>query len=403
MASTPQPLLQSVPGSFVGQPEWLQSIRSQAAGLLQAQGLPSKKTEAWRFTPVRSIAGAPFRRAPSPLELVSEVPRGVKVRSIRETLAEDPTALAGRLGQNADEPFFAALNTALFEDGLWIDLPSGLSVTEPIQIRHAATESADASVSYPRVLLTVGDRSAVTLIETYAGRDPKRLTNSVVELQLGEQSQVRHVRIHEDEGHCLGRIDVRQGASSRYHSTVLTLGGALTRLDVRAQLQGEGARCELNGAYLVDGHGHADHHTSVDHQMPRCHSEQTYRGIVGERGTAVFDGIVFVRRDAQQTEAHQENRNLLLSDTATVHTKPHLEIDADDVVCSHGATVGSLDPQQLFYLRTRGIPEDLARAILTHAFIQQIIDEVEHVPTRSRMEEAVASRIPHGRAIGEFV
>lgn len=401
MSTTPEPLLQSVPASFGDEPEWLQSIRAQAAGLLEAKGLPSKKTEAWRFTSVQALEKAPFVRERSVLELVSEPSQGVQTRSIREVLASDPTALAGRLGRNADEPFFAALNTALFEDGLWIHVPPGVRVAAPVELRHEATESrGEASVSYPRIVVTLGEGSELTLVETYAGRDPRRLTNSVVEVQLGDRSKVKHVRIHQDEGYCLGRVDVRQGAASHYHSTVLTLGGALTRLDIRAQLQGEGARCELDGAYLVDGHAHADHHTSVDHQVPRCHSEQTYRGIVGERGTAVFDGIVFVRRDAQQTEAHQENRNLLLSDTATVHTKPHLEIDADDVVCSHGATVGSLDPQQLFYLRTRGIPEDLARAMLTHAFIQQIVDEVDHAPTRARMEEAVLTRIPHGREMG---
>ncbi len=400
MSKMPESLLQSVPASFAAEPDWLQTIRAQAADLLQAQGLPSKRTEAWRFTSVQSLAKAAFRRERAPLDLVSEVPQGVQARSIREVLASDPTALAGRLGRNGDEPFFAALNTALFEDGLWIHVPAGIRVAAPIEIRHAATESSEASVSYPRIVVTLGEASGLTLIETYEGRDPKRLTNSVVEVELGAHSKVKHVRFHEDAGYCLGRVDVRQSAASEYRSTVLTLGGALTRLDIRAQLQGEGARCDLDGAYLVDGHAHADHHTSVDHQVARCSSDQNYRGIVGERGTAVFDGIVFVRRDAQQTEAHQENRNLLLSDTATVHTKPHLEIDADDVVCSHGATVGSLDPQHLFYLRARGIPEDLAKAMLTHAFIRQIVDEVEHAPTRARIEEAILARIPHGREMG---
>ena len=182
---------------------------------------------------------------------------------------------------------------------------------------------------------------------------------------------------------------------------MVTLGGALLRFDVRVLLQGQGAECQLNGAYLVDGNDHVDHHTLVEHQAPRCRSNQTYRGIASGHGTAVFDGIVLVHRGAQKTEAHQENRNLLLSETATVHTKPHLEIDTDDVVCSHGATVGSLDESQLFYLRTRAIPEKLARAMLTYAFIERVVDEVGHEPTRDRLREAVLDRIPEGQTIRE--
>jgi Fe-S cluster assembly protein SufD len=166
-------------------------------------------------------------------------------------------------------------------------------------------------------------------------------------------------------------------------------------------LQGKGAECQLDGAYLIDGEDHVDHHTLVEHRAAHCRSAQTYRGIVSGKGTAVFDGIVVVHRDAQKTEAHQENRNLLLSETATVHTKPHLEIDADDVVCSHGATVGSLDEDQLFYLRARGVPEELAHSMLTYAFLKSIVDRVSDEPTRVRMREALLTRIPHGDDIRE--
>ena len=194
---------------------------------------------------------------------------------------------------------------------------------------------------------------------------------------------------------------MRQAADSRYRSTVVTLGGALLRFDVRALLEGAGAECQLDGAYLVEGRDHVDHHTLVEHRAPHCRSDQTYRGIASGHGTAVFDGIVIVHPGAQKTEAHQENRNLLLSDAATIHTKPHLEIDADDVICSHGATIGSIDEDQLFYLRARGIPNDLAHAMLTYAFIESIIDRVSHEPTRTRMREALLARIPHGDAIRE--
>ena len=181
----------------------------------------------------------------------------------------------------------------------------------------------------------------------------------------------------------------------------MTLGGALLRFDVRCLLQGKGAECQLDGAYLVDGEDHVDHHTLVEHQAPHCRSEQTYRGIASGKGTAVFDGIVVVHRDAQKTEANQENRNLIISESATVHTKPHHEIDADNVVCSHGATVGSLYEDQLFYLRARGIPADLAHTMLTYAFLESIVDRVGHEPTRDRMREALLARIPRGEDIRE--
>jgi Fe-S cluster assembly protein SufD len=245
----------------------------------------------------------------------------------------------------------------------------------------------------------LGEGAELTLIETYSGTESGQLSNAVVEVDLGRNAKMSHVRVHENAGLQVGRVDVRQAADSRYRSTVITLGGALLRFDVRCLLQGKGAQCQLDGAYLLEGDDHVDHHTLVEHQAPHCQSTQTYRGIVSGKGTAVFDGVVVVHRDAQKTEAHQENRNLLLSDTATVHTKPHLEIDADDVICSHGATVGALDESQLFYLRARGVPKDLARAMLTYAFLESVVDRISHAATRARMREALLARIPYGEEI----
>ena len=380
-------------------PEWLRALRGRAADVLRTQGLPTKKTEAWRFTPVRSVVEAELPRAEGDLpSLASSLPDGVTARSLRAVLENEPELLRGRLDLAGAPEHFAALNTASFTDGLWIDVPNGTLVETPIEIQHAiATEGA----SYPRVLVTAGESTELTLIETYAGEAGRHLTNSVVELDLGANATLNHVRIHENRGLQVGRVDVRQAADSRYRSTVVTLGGALLRFDVRALLEGPGAECQLDGAYLVEGEDHVDHHTLVEHRAPHCRSDQTYRGIASGKGTAVFDGIVVVHRDAQKTEAHQENRNLLLSDTATVHTKPHLEIDADDVVCSHGATIGSLDDDQLFYLRARGVPEELAHAMLTFAFVESIVDRVSHEPTRRRMRDALLARIPYGAEIAE--
>jgi Fe-S cluster assembly protein SufD len=392
-----QTLLGSLPTSFETGPEWLRALRGRAADTLREQGLPTKRTEAWRFTPVRSVVDAEFsieeQNAPS---LASSVPEGVTVRSLRQVLVAEPELLEGRLDLGGPPTHFAALNTALFGDGLWIDVPTGTVVEEPVELAHVRSASSERGVVYPRILVTVGDNAELTLIETYSGDDAGQLTNSVVEVDLGRNAKLAHVRVHENTGLQVGRVDVRQGADSNYRSTVVTLGGALLRFDVRCLLQGKGAECQLDGAYLIDQEDHVDHHTAVEHQASHCRSAQTYRGIVSGKGTAVFDGIVVVHRDAQKTEAHQENRNLLLSDTATVHTKPHLEIDADDVICSHGATVGSLDQDQLFYLRTRGVPEALAHSMLTYAFLKSIVDRVGHEPTRARMSEAILARIPYG-------
>lgn len=395
-----QTLLGSLPASFDSGPTWLRALRARAAETLREQGLPTKKTEAWRFTPVRPLVDAAFSRERDDVsELVNVLPEGISVRSLRDVIETEPGLLEGRLDLAGKPTHFAALNTALFSDGLWIDVPAGLSVEQPIELSHAIPASSEPGVSYPRVLVTLGDSAELDLIESYVGRDRRQLSNSVIEVDLGRNAKLSHVRVHENEGLQIGRVDVRQGADSRYHSTVITLGGALLRCDIRCLLDGKGAECQLDGVYLLDGEDLVDHHTRVEHRTSHCRSDQTYRGIIGGSATAVFDGIVVVHRDAQKTEAHQENRNLLLSESATVHTKPHLEIDADDVICSHGATVGSLDEEQLFYLRARGVPKDLAHAMLTYAFLKSIIDRVTHEPTRASLREALLARIPHGDAI----
>jgi Fe-S cluster assembly protein SufD len=392
-----QTLLGSLPGSFDSGPEWLRALRERAAEALRERGLPTKKTEQWRFTPVRSLTEEEFCRGTDPVpSLGSSVPEGMVVRSLRQVLDREPELLEGRLDPRGVSAHFAALNTVLFSDGLWIDVPEGIIADSPLELVHAIPTSSQRGVWYPRVLITVGEGAAITLIETYHGEETTQLTNSVVELDLGCNAKVHHVRVHQNPGLQVGRVDVRQAADSTYRSTVVTLGGALLRFDLCCRLQGKGAECKLDGAYLVEGEDHVDHHTLVEHEASHCRSDQMYRGIASGKGTAVFDGIVVVHRDAQKTEAHQQNHNLLLSDTASVHTKPHLEIDADDVICSHGATIGSLDPDQLFYLRTRGIREDLARAMLTYAFLESIVDRISHEPTRRRMREAVLARIPHG-------
>ena len=419
-------------------PSWLSAQRKQAAESLLASGLPTKKTEAWRFTPVRpitttqfgvlatdyadaaivakvkavteSVSGwvLPVVQGVPRFDLATDAPKNLSVRSIADTLGKDAPLLENTLGSAVDNSHFAALNSARFEDGVWIhadaDADADAEVHEAIHIVHVSPEANELSINFPRVLITTGKNASLKLVENYVGSadEHAHLTNAVVEVLVAENSSVEHVRIHEDSAFHVSRVDVRQAQDSRYKSTVVTLGGALLRTDIRVMLEGKGAECDLQGAYHTRGQDHVDHHTLVEHRSAHCTSRQNYRGVLDDRSTAVFDGIVIVHRDAQKTEAHQENRNLLLSDKANVHTKPHLEIDVDDVICSHGATVGSLDKDQLFYMQARGIPETMARALLTYAFLESVIEKIEDPAIRARLEDTLIARLPQGEVIASL-
>jgi Fe-S cluster assembly protein SufD len=227
----------------------------------------------------------------------------------------------------------------------------------------------------------------------------------VTEIVLGPGAKVEHTRITEGAAESLhiGTLSVSQARESGYASRVVTIGGALSRLDLDVVLDGEGADCLLDGVYHVTGREHVDCYTRIDHARPYCTSNERYRGVVDGKGHAVFDGTIIVRKQSQRTDAHQENRNLLLSDDATVHTKPHLRIDADDVKCSHGATIGALDEDSLFYLRARGIPEARARTILTYAFVRELVDPIPQPALRRRAGELLLARLNDGQAIREIL
>ena len=225
-----QTLLGSLPTSFETGPDWLRALRGRAADTLREQGLPTKRTEAWRFTPVRSIVDAEFSREhDAATSLVSELPEGVTARSLKEVLGSQPDLLEGRLGLGGAPSHFAALNTALFREGIWIDVPAGIVAEAPIEISHLAPSASEPGVVYPRVLVTVGQNAELSLIETYLGDEPRQLSNSLVEVDLSRNAKMSHVRVHEQTGLQIGRVDVRQDADSGYRSTVVTLGGALLR------------------------------------------------------------------------------------------------------------------------------------------------------------------------------
>ncbi|GAB4520685.1 MAG: Fe-S cluster assembly protein SufD [Haliangiales bacterium] len=432
-------------------PAWLASVRAAGADSLRARGLPTRKHEAWRFTPVKGVvqhahqAGAAL--APQPDDRADALsaesitalfadhlpaaadataarvfvvngralldaedagpalPAGVAVANLSSASPALAEAAARALGQVSQSEHFAALNAALFEDALIVHVAQDARPERPLQLVHASVPGADSdrpACVYPRVVVVVEPGAELCLIEsTMAKAGTAQLISAVTEVVVGAGATVEHVRAQygADAVYQLARVGVRQHERSTYRSRVVTLGGTLNRLDLEVALAGEGATCLLDGAYHADSGEHVEHQTRVDHQVPSCNSNQRYRGIIDGTGHAVFDATALVQRDAQHSDAHQENRNLLLSDDAVVNTKPHLRIDADDVSCSHGTTVGALDDAQLFYLRTRAIDEAQARAMLTYAFVRAVIDDIPHAPLADSLAAKMRARLPHGETL----
>ncbi|WP_428261310.1 Fe-S cluster assembly protein SufD [Haliangium sp.] len=424
--------------------EWLAAVRADATAALSEGGLPTRKHESWRFTPLRGIVDRLYEPAHQPTspdpgqareiytwldqQLDADdsarvavvdgrlcppptpaLPAGVELVRLADADDELRRAAATLVGRLARVEHFAALNAALFEDLVLLRVRAGARPDVPVHLVYTGAPGAPgtdttgaAVVCYPRVLVMLDPGAELCLIETALMHpDQPRLVSAVTEIALAPETALEHVRVHRGapapaEAYCVAHVAVRQDRGSRYDSRVVTLGGALTRLDLDVTLAGPNAACRLDGAYHAGRGDHVDHQTRIDHEVPSCTSHERYHGIVDETGHAVFDGTIVVRPGAQHTDAHQENRNLLLSDDAVVNTKPHLRIDADDVSCSHGATVGALDDDQLFYLRARGVDEARARAVLTYAFIRAVVDDIPHRPLAASLAAAVRARLPHG-------
>jgi Fe-S cluster assembly protein SufD len=418
-----------------GEPSWLVARRAEALARLDASGFPSAADEAWRFTPLGPVLRVPFARGQAPVSagiatpepfpaldahravLVNGAPvaltaakgapadrPSVDLRRISEVLATEPALLEPHLGRIAAlTDGFVSQNTALFEDGLVVVVRPGERAH--LSVLHVAAAGAGPTLATPRVLVIAEPGSDLLLIETHVSADGgQHLESSVVEVAVGTNAWVEHIRVQRgtSTSASVGTVAVRLGRDSRYVSRVFTFGGSLSRLDLGVTFEGSGAQCTLEGLYLAGDGDLVDHHTVVDHAHPRCSSRERYKGILDGSGTAVFDGSIFVRRGADRTEAHQENRNLLLSDDAVIHTKPELQIDTDDVKCSHGATVGRLDPAQLFYLRSRGMDVEVARALLTYAFAREAASGVTEEVTRRGLEDLIANALPSGAIAREF-
>jgi Fe-S cluster assembly protein SufD len=382
-----------------GTPAWLAGLRRSAFARFEELGFPTPRNEDWRYTGVQPITGtdwAPARREPEQKPLP---PAGVRVRRLSEAL-RDAEPFLGQIAR-FDANAFAALNTAMLDDALVLEIEKGAVVAEPIEIAFRSDDAAGPLVGSPRVLILAGERSQASVVQAYAGKG-RYFTNAVTEIALGEGALLEHfVLQQESTAAChVHTLAARQARDSHFTSHNLAFGGALARTDLSVLLDAEGAECTLNGLFVGRGEQHLDNHTIVDHAKPRCVSRQLYKGILDDAARGVFHGRVIVRPDAQKTDAIQTNKNLLLSRRALVNSTPALEILADDVKCKHGSTTGQLDAAALFYLRSRGIGEAAARALLTQAFAADLAERIRIPALRAEVERELGERLSGGAETG---
>jgi len=283
-----------------------------------------------------------------------------------------------------------ALNTAFLNAGVVLHVPKGVVIEEPVHVIHVATESAEGVAMHSRLLVVAEAHAQLAIVESYtATSGASYFTNAVAEIEVGDGARVDHYKVQRESSSAyhVGTVQVRQGRDSVYHSFSFANGAALSRTNVYTKLAGEGSEAKLNGLYMIDGSQHADHQTFVEHLVPNCASRELYKGILDGSSHGVFNGKVYVDPIAQKTDGKQTNKALLLSEHARVDSKPQLEIFADDVKCTHGATVGKLDDASMFYLKSRGIGADNARSLLTYAFAAEVLELIEIDALRIGLEE----------------
>jgi Fe-S cluster assembly protein SufD len=432
---------------FEGQPagpDWLQTLRQQGFARFQALGFPTTKNEDWHFTSVAPIAERAFsvstadaagteRRGASrrkgdatnaagitlehlkpfkfgesdwhtlvfvngvfseDLSSHAELGDGVRVSNLARAVQSRAETVQRHLGKVAkfEQHTFTALNTAFISDGAFIELQPEAVVEKPI---HLLFVSDGKTVSHPRNLIIAGRHSRAVIIESYVSvRDGEYFTNAVTELAVGESAHIDHYKIQRESETAfhVGTVQAREARDSQLHSFSFATGGSLARTNIYTTLDGDAATCTLNGLYLTDGSQHIDNQTSIEHIAPNCPSHEVYKGVLDGRSHGVFNGKVYVHPEAQKTDGKQSNNNLLLSPNARVDTKPQLEIFADDVKCTHGATVGRLDEVAMFYLNSRGIGREAARTLLTYAFAADVLETIELEPLKRELENIVLAR-----------
>jgi len=418
-----------------GQPKWLPPLRNAGIATFAELGFPTLHDEDWRFTNVAPIAALPFQPArptavngaestvlgeapfsalpgcrlvfvngffAPALSRAGALPPGATAESLSAALAKDAALIEKHFGKYArtSDNAFAALNQAFFTDGAYISIPAGVECAEPIQLVYISSTKEPGETIQPRNLIITGANSKVTIVESYLSTgDAASFTNAVTEIVAGENATIEHVKLQDETANAfhIATIAGEFGRASNVNVHSFALGSKLSRNNIRAKLAGEGLECILNGLYLTRDEQLADHHMIVEHAQPHCASHEYFNGILDDKSKGVFHGRIYVHPVAQKTDAKQTNKNLLLSDDATADTKPQLEIYADDVKCTHGATVGQLNGESIFYLRARGIPEAVARRMLIHAFAGEIVERVRCAPVREELDKLVWRRLEASR------
>lgn len=424
----------TLPGARV---PWLVRTRSRALERFARNGFPDAHDEDWKYTSVAAIEKQAFvavsrhdvqedvaatlvdgltlvggtghllvflngHYSPA-LSAPGHLPAGATLASLADVLDTSPETLEPYFANDDRQTVFGALNTAFMADGAYLHLSRGTVVEQPVHLLFIATQTGAAIT--PRNLIVAEDGAQATVIEHYAGTDGAvYFTNAVTQIFAAANAGVEHYKLQQEsvQSFHVAGIHAQQARDSRLSSHSVSLGAALTRNDITTAFAETGCEATFNGLYLVGGRQHVDNHTCIDHIQPNGTSHEFYRGVLDGHSRAVFNGKVIVHPGAQKTNANQSNHNLLLSRDAEVDTKPQLEINADDVKCTHGATIGQIDENQLFYLRARGVEETMARSLLVHAFAHDIIERIRVVSLRTRLEQILFTRLPQGERIREL-
>jgi Fe-S cluster assembly protein SufD len=409
---------------------WLRRLREEAFRRFCEAGFPTTHDEDWRFTNVSAIARSRFGLARNRLESVSpevlnqwrttgsfqlvfvngrfspqlsptgNLPAGVKLSSLAEEIEKNTGVLEAHLGRYLDlrRDAFSALNTAFMEDGAYVHIRKGTVLEEPIHLLFISAADDRPVMSHPRNLIVAEEESEAAIVEDYVSLgEGTGFSNPVTELIAGDGAVISHYMIEREHPQTfnISTLRIQQGRSANIASHSVLLGGALVRNNVHPVLAGEGGECLINGLFIANGRQHQDNYMLVEHASPHCASRQFYNGILDGNARGVFHGRIIVHKDAQKTDAKQTNRNLLLSDNAQIDTKPQLEIYADDVKCTHGATIGQIEENALFYLRSRGIDEVSARKLLLLAFASECLDRMKQEPVRSWVEGLINRHLFH--------
>ena len=418
------------------QPKWLAPVRKAGLASFADQGFPTLHDEDWRFTNVAPIAKLNFQLAQevsvngaetklidesafaklpgqrlvfvngffcAKLSSLKPVSGGVRIENLASALAKDSALIEKHLGKYAHTASntFAALNQAFFTDGAFIFVPHGVEVAEPLQLIYISSAKNSGETILPRNLVIAEANSKLTVVESYISTgNVAYFTNAVTEIFAGDNARVEHVKLQDEAADAfhIATIAGEFGRTTNVSVHSFALGAKLSRTNIRTKLAGEGLECILNGLYLTRNEQLADHHMIVEHAQPHCASHEYFNGILDDKSKGVFHGRILVQQIAQKTDAKQTNKNLLLSDDASADTKPQLEIYADDVKCTHGATIGQLNAESIFYLRSRGMGLDTAKQMLIHAFAGEIIERIKCEPAREVIDKLVWDRLeanPH--------